>query len=311
MQQETRPRAVISLGTNSTRLLIVRDALAEGVEQLERASVGTRLGEGLREHGALAEEAMNRTLDAIAGFMERVRSSNAEVSCIATSAMRRASNAPDFVRRVQDITGASLEILEGRQEAQDSFTGATYGVTEGGAARLAVIDVGGGSTECAVGRAGTLEDAASLEVGAVRLAERFPATLGASPTETAISEGQNARQYAATMTRDFARYAPVDEAIAVGGTPLTLGAIAWAGNVDDASGKILSRNDIDALIDRMLRLPLEERRRMPGMLAQRADILAAGAIILSEALCALQVEAVTLQANDLLLGYLLRTRPTG
>ena len=308
MNGNNRPRAVISLGTNSTRFLIVRDSDGARVEQLERGSIGTRLGEGLGERGQLVASAMERTLGAITQFMGRIRDHDAAVSCIATSAMRRASNAEHFIKRVRDVTSASLQILEGHEEAQDSFTGATYEAPLAANGRVVVIDVGGGSTECAVGRAGQLEDAISLEIGAVRLAELFPATMGATPADEARTGGRNARQYAATIAEDVSRYAPITEAVAVGGTPLTLGAIAWASNVDDVSGRILPRHDIDDCIERMLALDLNRRRSMPGMIAQRADILPAGAIILSETLRALHAESVTLRENDLLLGYLLRTR---
>jgi exopolyphosphatase/pppGpp-phosphohydrolase len=97
----------------------------------------------------------------------------------------------------------------------------------------------------------------------------------------------------------------VVEVRAVAGTPLTLGAIAYASSVANVSGRMLSRTTLDAVLERLLDLPLAERRVVPGMLPQRADILPGGGLILSEALRLLDVGEARLESNDLLLGYLL------
>ncbi len=94
---------------------------------------------------------------------------------------------------------------------------------------------------------------------------------------------------------------------AVAGTPLTLGAVAFASSVECVSGRRLSRPQLEATIERLLDLDLAGRKALPGMLAQRADVLAGGGLILSEALRLLGSEAATLEADDLLLGYLLGT----
>lgn len=304
-------RALISLGTNSTRLLVVRDHPGGRVEQLEHRSIGTRLGEGLAGSGPLADGAMNRTLEAVATYVERARELGASIEGIATSAMRRASNAVDFSTRVKSLIGAPLHILDGREEAACSFAGATY---ENGAPgrRVAVVDVGGGSAECAVGRDGVLADDASVEIGAVRLSERFPELMGSATPEAARAAAVAARADAADSLEPFARFAPVDEVRIVGGTATTMGAIVFASdalNAEVVAGRTLTRASIDELIDRMLGLDLAQRRDLRGMIAQRADILPAGAIVISAALRRLGVDAARIETNDLLLGYLLRTGP--
>src|SRR5437879_5661558 len=99
---------------------------------------------------------MERTLAAVARFVERVRVHRAEPYAIATSAMRRAQNAAEFAARIERLVGAQLRILEGEAEAAASFRGATSNALDDGVWR-AVLDVGGGSTECALGRDGLLE----------------------------------------------------------------------------------------------------------------------------------------------------------
>jgi exopolyphosphatase/guanosine-5'-triphosphate,3'-diphosphate pyrophosphatase len=287
----------------------VRDLPGGGVEQVEHAQTGTRLGEGLRDGGPLLPAAIDRTLEAVRDFTQRAEAHGAALASIATSAVRRADNAAEFGDRMRAVTGVPLQVLTGRAEAQCSFRGATYG-TESSGARVAVLDVGGGSTECAVGRDGALEDALSIEIGSVRVSERRPALMGGAPGPAARAAAAEARAEIAERLQPFAAFAPVDEVRCVAGTPLTIGAIVAASHVDRVSGQTLSRASLDATIERLLDLPLAERRALPGMLPQRADVLAGGGLIVSEALRLLGADACRLEANDLLLGFLLESRPS-
>jgi exopolyphosphatase/guanosine-5'-triphosphate,3'-diphosphate pyrophosphatase len=287
-------------------LLVVEDGPDGTIAQIEARQVGTRLGEGLRDGGSLRADAADRTLAAVASFAERVRELGAELCSIATSAMRRTDDAPAFASRMRSLTGVDLQILAGRMEAEASFRGATYG--RPGAGRVAVIDVGGGSTECAVGANGRLEDGASVEIGSVRIAERFPATMGRAPGAEARASADAARVEIAARLEPFAAFVPVTQARCVAGTPLTLAAVATASSVERMSGYELTLAELDATLERLLDLDLAERRALPGMLAQRADIIVAGGLILAEALRGLGAERGIVEENDLLLGFLLMER---
>ncbi len=301
-------RALISLGSNTSRLLVVRDLPGGAVELVEQDQIGTRLGEGLREGGSFAPAAVERNLAAVRAFTERAHALGASLSSIATSATRRAADAGEFSARVRAITGVPLEVISGRVEAAASFRGATYGVPLG-ERRIAVLDIGGGSTECAVGTATRLDEALSLELGSVRVSERHPDLLGAAAGSRARAAADRARAEIAGIAATLAGLRPVEEVRCVAGTPLTLAAVAWESHVDRVSGKALDLATIDATIDRLLDLGLDERRALPGMLPQRADVLPAGALVLSECLRALDVGAGRLESNDLLLGYLLMFPP--
>lgn len=277
------------------------------IELLEHRSLGTRLGAGLTERGLLAAPAMRRTLEAVRTHARCARDWEASVVAIATSAVRRADNAAAFAAEFVQVAGVPLRVLDGRDEAACSFAGATFGI--GTAKRIAVLDVGGGSTECAVGSSGSLAHSVSIEIGAVRLSERFPEFLGSTPGAKAKSAAADARVVAREALRPLRAFAPVDEVRAVAGTPLTLAAIVAASEVESVRGHGLKRTEIDAVVDRLMDLDLAQRRRLPGMIPQRADILAAGAIVVSEALDALAAAEAVLETNDLLLGYLLRTGP--
>ena len=302
--------AVISLGTNTIRMLLVRKDAAE-IEQLEHMQTGTRLGEGLADSGTLAPAAKMRTLAAVTEFAAHARAHEAQISVIATSAMRRASDAADFAEDIFAATGVDLEVLDGETEAIASYRGATHNAPRDGA-RVAVLDIGGGSTECAVGRDDFLEDARSMEIGSVRLTERFPELAGSAPFETASEVAREARAQLRIVLAPIAELAPVDRIVAVAGTALTIGAVVFGTHVTEVSRLALTRETVDGTIDRMLALSLEGRRALPGMLAQRADVLVAGGLILSETLGLLGMNSVHLESDDLLLGYLLwegRTKP--
>jgi exopolyphosphatase/guanosine-5'-triphosphate,3'-diphosphate pyrophosphatase len=301
-------RAVVSLGTNTVRLLVVRDEPDGRVVQVEHLQAGTRLGEGLGETGDLQPQAMARTLDVAREFATAARVRGADVSAIATSAMRRARNRAEFIRSLRDTIALELQVLDGAAEAEASFRGATYG-TQAGPGRTAVLDIGGGSTECAVGREGLLEVARSIEIGSVRLTEAFPDLAGGSPGSAARAAARAARLALAERLEPLGEFSPVDTLIAVAGTALTIAAVAFGSHVDRVAGEALSLETLDATIDLLLDLDLEARRALPGMLPQRADVLAGGGLIASEAFRHLGVLAARLESNDLLLGYLLASRP--
>ncbi len=282
----------------------MRDVPGCEIEQLEHAQTGTRLGEGLRESGSLGAAAMERTLAAVAAFVARVRARDADLSSIATSAMRRANNAAEFSARMRETTGVPLQVLDGAAEAQASFIGATYGVPRDGM-RTAVVDVGGGSTEVAVGRDGSLERAQSIEIGSVRVSERFGDLMGNAPGPRAHAAALEARAAIDEEIAAFGAFRPVARVRAVAGTATTVAAVAAGSHVDRVSGTVLALATLETTIDRLLDLSLEERRALPGMLPQRADILAGGALVLAQTLTRLGAAEALIETNDLLLGYLI------
>jgi len=246
---------------------------------------------------------MQRTLDAVAEFVAAAGAHDAALCSIATSAMRRATNARDFAERMRAVTLVPLEVLDGEAEARASFVGATYGAAHDGA-RVAVIDVGGGSTEVAVGADGVLERGVSVEIGSVRVSERFAALTGHTPGVPARNAAAEARRTIDEEIAPFAELRPVQHVRAVAGTATTIAAIEAGTHVDAVSGSVLTLAALDGTIALLLELSLGERRALPGMLPQRADILAGGALVLSQTLRRLAASEALVEANDLLLGHL-------
>jgi len=297
-------RALFSIGTNSTRLL----ALGERDRRLAGESRGTRIGTGIGATGTIDPAARERTLAAIDEYVAIARDLRVSaVDAIATSALRRASDGESFAGDVTARLGVAPRILSGTEEASYSFLGAT--AARAGEREIGVLDVGGGSAELAVDvpsharQAGAVRETLSLEVGAVRLAERHPALLGARALNSAERHTLNeeARADAAAILAPFGTMRRFEQLVVVGGTAFTAAAMV-AGGVRD--GITMTRKDTNRLIDGLLGRDLDARKAMPHIRPQRADILPAGLIVVDEACRLLGVDVFTVSEADLLLGYL-------
>ena len=133
----------------------------------------TRLGEGLAEAGGLTPTAMRRTVDAIVGLVEDARRGGpVDIVAVGTAGLRRLPNRDDFVAEVFARCGVAVEVISGRDEARLAYLAATSGLRTTGNALL-VFDSGGGSSQFTWGSSGRIDEQFSLDVGAVRFAERF------------------------------------------------------------------------------------------------------------------------------------------
>jgi exopolyphosphatase/guanosine-5'-triphosphate,3'-diphosphate pyrophosphatase len=294
---------LISIGTNSTRALVADIDSKKHARVLLHRSTGTRIGEGLKERGHLDEQAMQRTLEAIREYYDAIREFTSDVRVIATSALRRADNAAEFAERVQSIAHAQLQIVSGEEEARFSFVGAVSGVSSNGE-EFAVADVGGGSSEYAVGPADRPEHIMSCEVGAVRLTEAFPALAG-SDGKISGELIQAARAFAEKAVAPLRDFPHADRLIFVGGTATTTISLL-SGKREMFAYADLSRANLRQITERLASLPLDERKKLPGMNPQRADILLAGTLVLDAIFDGAAHERAVVSTNDLLLGYLLQ-----
>ena len=278
--------AAIDCGTNSVRLLIAEEGPA-GLLEVDRALHLTRLGQGVDATGRFAPEALARTLDAVADFAARLRRHGAErVRFVATSAARDASNREEFFAGVRELLGVEAEIISGDEEARLSFAGA-LSVARDVAWPVLVMDIGGGSTELVLGEsdaagAPVVRAARSLDVGSVRLRERFLHSDPPAPEQVAA---------ASAHVDDLIAHSGVDVAaartwIGVGGTATSLAAIALGLPVYDRArvdGATIARADLQALAALLLALPVAEVLQFPTMQPKRADVICAGALIAARA----------------------------
>jgi len=272
-------------------------------------SIGTRIGEGLGQRGHLGEEPMKRTIDGIAQLHRMVRGHYLKLYAVATSAVRRADNADEFATRIRDVLGVDLTVLSGDEEAAASYRGAltAFGALHG--ERVGVVDMGGGSTEYAVGNAPQPERHLSCEIGAVRLTESVPELAGRDGV-VALSTIERARAIARQALEPIRDYPPVERLALVGGTATTTAAIV-RGRKGKVASFTLTRANLQKVLVRLCGMTIKERKEVPGMKPQRADILPGGIIVLDTVLDIVKRDVVVATAADLLLGFLLQQRDSG
>jgi exopolyphosphatase / guanosine-5'-triphosphate,3'-diphosphate pyrophosphatase len=279
--------AAVDLGTNSTRLLVA-DVEDGRVEEVERRLEITRLGEGVDRRRLLLPTAVARVRNCLVEYRRAAEELGAErILAVATSAVRDAENGEAFLGEIEWSYGFSTRLLEGDEEALLTFRGVAAGreVAEG----TLVVDIGGGSTELIVGGAEGVGFHASLDVGCVRLTERFGDDVAACAAQVnAVLPELDIRQ-----------------AIGVAGTVTALAALDL-GLVDydpqRVHGHGLSRAGVVRQLERLAALTLEERRRVPGLEPERAPVIVAGAVILREVLDRYGLEEIEASDHDLLDG---------
>jgi exopolyphosphatase/guanosine-5'-triphosphate,3'-diphosphate pyrophosphatase len=281
--------AVVDIGTNTTRLLVAEREDGEVVE-LERRTIITRLGQGVEATGRLADEAMDRVAEAIAGYREVIDRLGAErVVAVATSAMRDAENGPAFRDYLKGKYGVDARTISGDEEARLTFLGATAGRNDD--RDTVVIDIGGGSTEYVLGRAG--QDPGfhtSTQMGSARHTERF---LHSDPPK------QDELQALAEDVRRIVPDVSAGHAIAVAGTATSLAAIDGA---EEPHGHRLSLAACERITAMLAALPVEERRNVKGLHPDRAPVIVAGAVILTESIRTLGLDLAEISDRDLLHG---------
>lgn len=289
--------AGIDIGTNSVRLLI-RDRAGN---ELAREMEITRLGQGVDATGALHPDAIARTLRVLERYHEACLLHRVvELRAVATSAARDARNREDFFGPVRKLFGDGLELLSGEAEATLSFTGATTGMPKVLAPFL-VFDIGGGSTEFARGTE-TPSESISLDIGSVRLTEKFAA--GEPPDEAAV---ERARGFVLDWLERVPKVVDVSSVrtwVGVAGTVTSVAAlILGLERYEPARTHCckLSREAVVEAFERLRGATLAERRAMI-IHPPRAEVIVMGALILRTIMERFSIEEVLVSERDILDG---------
>ncbi len=302
--------AVVDLGTNTCRLFLAR--VEDGhVLQDARVTTVVRLGQGVDEHGRLHPDAVERTHACLREYAARIEAYGpARRILVGTSVLRDATDRRQFLRViVRHEFGLPWRVLHGEEEGRLAFRGGTSWMTPAGEAAaasgpLVLVDIGGGSTELAVGSAG--EPPAfvrSLDVGVVRLTERFFHADPPPAAEVAALAGHVAAALEAGVPPELR--ATVSDSIGVAGTYTTLAANKLGMNEYDGAlvqGHVLSLADIDGAAGRFAAMTSGERGRLPGIQPGREDVILAGALIAAAACRAFGLDAVRVSEADILEG---------
>jgi exopolyphosphatase/guanosine-5'-triphosphate,3'-diphosphate pyrophosphatase len=297
--------AVVDIGTNTTRLLIA-DVDGRGVHELDRRSEVTRLGQGVDSSGRLGDDAIQRVRAVIADYRKAIDELGVERSvAVATSAARDAANRDDLLTPLRDDLGIEGRTISGEEEARLTFLGATSGRVADG--QVLVLDIGGGSTEFVAGEPGGEPSFhVSTRAGSVRQTERHLGQDPPPPNRVA----DLAEEVRAIIANDVPAKVrrSVTRGIAVAGTATSLAAIDQELEPPDPSkvdGYQLELGACEQMLALLAELPLERRRRIPGLHPDRAPTIVAGAVILVEAMRACGLEAMETSMADLLHGVAL------
>jgi exopolyphosphatase/guanosine-5'-triphosphate,3'-diphosphate pyrophosphatase len=305
----------IDIGTNSVRLLVVSIEANGAYSTITQQKEVVRLGERSFADKHLQPEAMDRAVLVCRHFAELSRLHGAEeIVAVATSATRDARNQTEFTERVRAEAGLEVHVISGKEEARLIYRGAVRNL-ELGSRQAVFIDIGGGSTEVTVGDQRRHLFMDSLSLGAIRLTGAFADAIDFSGPVTP-SEYKQLRQYvrySASHTVHQALQHRIDAAFGTSGTILTLAAIAQRTGPETASPEgSLTFADLKRVAALLCSVGLAERQSIPGLSADRADIIIAGAAILHTLMRDLGVREIqALPENGLreglLVDYLERT----
>lgn len=302
--------AAIDIGTVTSRLFVADVDEHGAIEGIARDIAITNLGTGVDASGRLAADAIERVgakVDEFAAQIAQLENDGAaiDVSAVATSAARDASNSDELVARLRRA-GVELNIIPGEREAALSFSGATSAFP---GEKAVVIDVGGGSSEIIAGQAGAeLEHAHSFQIGCRRVTERFftQDPPGAELVEKAACWIADEMRDYLTVLGDEGFFA--GRVIAVAGTATSIVSMREQMEVYDSSrvhGAVVTRRDLDELIEKLQDMPLADRQRIVGLNPQRAPVILAGIVILRQIMEVTGIDEFTVSESDILQGIVL------
>ncbi|MCB0877599.1 MAG: Ppx/GppA family phosphatase [Thermoleophilia bacterium] len=313
-EPETVRIAAVDMGSNTTRLVVAdvqRDEHGRlRHDVLERRSTITRLAEGVDARGILLPEPITRVRNALVEYRAAAREHGAVfVLATATSAVRDADNGEAFLGEVEHGFGFRAQLLDGTEEAEATWAGVTSDPAT--AARAAagtglLVDIGGGSTEIVLTDRGEIVDRHSLQLGSVRLTERFLADAGDPPSPDAIARARDAVRE--QLAARFPQPGLVSLPIAVAGTATTVSAILLdrpSYEPELVHGFSFGADQLDEVVQRLASVPLEQRRDVNGLEAERAPVIVGGLLVLQEALAHFGIDEIETSERDILDGIAL------
>jgi exopolyphosphatase/guanosine-5'-triphosphate,3'-diphosphate pyrophosphatase len=302
----------IDIGTN-TVLMLIADFLKDGrIRTLRDEIAFPRLGRGVDKSGLISRESLGQVLSVLTDYKELSHSLGSKriIAC-GTSALRDAQNSDEVIRTIREELAINVEVLSGDEEARWTFLGALANEDESplhsgrDQSRFAVIDIGGGSTEVTTGTASRADKRHSIDVGCIRLTERY---LEASPPTP--NELQRA---AASVQRALAGLDDIDPTtcrlVGVAGTLTTLAALDLnlsSFETRRVDGHVLALESIKRIFDQIRTQTLRQLHSSPLISPGRADILLAGILILIEFMTSRGFSEVKVSARGLRYGLVLR-----
>jgi exopolyphosphatase / guanosine-5'-triphosphate,3'-diphosphate pyrophosphatase len=286
--------AAVDLGTNSTRLLVA-DVDGDELREVARRLTITRLGEGVDERRRLLPAPIARVRNCLTEYRRELEALGADRTlAIATSAVRDAENGEAFLGEIEWSYGFRTRLLAGTEEAAMMVRGVTAGRPP--LHDVLVVDIGGGSTELVLAQDGDVAFATSLDVGCVRITERF---LASDPP--AASELAAAGQFVRSLLPEL----EAPRAIGVAGTVTTLATLDLGDAEYDPArthGHRLQFEAVEAELERLAAMTTEQRLAVPGIEPGRAPVIVAGIVVLHEVMTAYGLTEIEVSERDVLHG---------
>lgn len=297
--------SAIDIGSNSIRQVIADVSSSGGIRVVDEMKAAPRLGAGIQQSGRLSDEAADAAIFALARMSALAAQLGAKRKrVVATSAVREASNGAEWLTRVRKETGLKVVVLEGEEEARLSFRSAQAHF-DLGTGRAVVMDIGGGSLEIALSADGLVERLISLPFGAIRMTEKY-FDKGITPgAMRKLRRSVRKRLREELSARDWTGA----QIIGSGGTFTNLGGMVLARQgmrtARTVHGTVVSRVDIEHIVDYLVTLSPAERQAVPGLNVGRADIIVGGLGAIAEVMARLEAKELAVSSYGIREGILL------
>lgn len=304
--EQHRTIAAIDLGTNSLHMVVVRiEPTLPAFSIIAREKETVRLGDRDIKTGDLKPEVISRAIAALKRFQEIAKTFDAETTiAVATSAVREAPNGRDFLQRVEEEVGLSVDLISGQEEARRIYLGVVSGMEFNNHPHI-IIDIGGGSTELILGDSREERVLTSTKIGAVRLTGELISTDPISNEEfqylQAYARGMLERAAEEIQTNLSLEEHP--RLVGTSGTVETLVAIHAREKLgylpSTLNGYEISLKDLQTWVSRLRKMSNVERAAIASMPEKRSEVILAGAVILQEAMTLLGVEELVVCERSL------------
>jgi exopolyphosphatase/guanosine-5'-triphosphate,3'-diphosphate pyrophosphatase len=288
---------VIDLGSNTTRLMVMGYTPHHSFKLLDEVRETVRLAEGIGSDGRLQPAPMERGIEVMKLFHSFCKATGVQrIVPVATSAVRDATNQAEFLLRVEREAGLKLRVLSTEEEAYYGYLGAVNSLDISDAF---IVDIGGGSTEVTAVRGRAFLNSFSAPAGAIRFTERF---VRSDPISNADFKALESAAAALFTDIEWLSRTEGTSLIGIGGTIRTLVDIDQKANnysLDRVHGYTLSRERLDAIIEMLRGMNLQQREQVPGLSRDRADIILAGAMIVQQLMKCGRFENITVSGQGL------------
>jgi exopolyphosphatase/guanosine-5'-triphosphate,3'-diphosphate pyrophosphatase len=288
--------AAIDIGTNSIHMVIAQTVPPSGFEVLDREREVVQVGRGSFTTGRLPADAIQRSVEALARFVDLARRRNVDhIVCTATAAVREARNGAEFLRAARRVTGVAPRVIPAEEEGRLNYLAVKSALQFDEHPSL-IVDIGGGSVQLAVGNAERCLRVASAPLGALRLTEIFRHS--DPPTRREVAQLQS---YIERRGKDVLAAVCVMEPQSVYGSSGSIHALAQIAHWAETGGPLVQINGhhlpvalLERLTRRLARMPLAERERLQGIDTKRAEIILPAALVLQHVLRTVEADGITL-----------------